>query len=131
MKQSNSQALLRFTCLSMMLAAAGFLTGCGGDGRTPVTDEIRFIGLISSVQSAAGTPESFSAIFPEGAAPDDATRERFVEHEYSIKSSQVENDSATLTITVSDLKSGSEVGDVQWKLIKQGEAWLLQDAPLP
>ena len=37
----------------------------------------------------------------------------------------------TLKVKVKDFNSGAELGDVEWKAKKEGDAWKLFEAPLP
>jgi hypothetical protein len=86
---------------------------------------------ISGLPGAATDPQEFRAMFVEGAAPPESEREKYHPYMCRAKSLKIDGNTATAKVEVEDGSTGQIVGEVEWTLVRQGEDWKFQSAPLP
>ena len=110
--------------------------GCGSS--PPLDPEIpadEAIGrLISKVDKYAHRPQEITVIpefFAVGCAPSTIALQRFAVYRYEGKPPLRSGNTATVAVTVKDVRSHAVVGEVKWSMKKTGAIWKLTDAPLP
>ena len=86
---------------------------------------------VYELADAADRPQRFRKLFVEGAVPNDQQRRRFGQLILQVsKVISVSDSEATLHVLV-DSDKGDRVGEVDWTVIREGDAWKLKTAPLP
>jgi hypothetical protein len=120
-----------------LLLALGSLVGavgCGGepDGK-PLDmggeDGTKIATVIEDVNEAIGNPKKLDILFVKGSKPTDT--KKFARGNYSIAGKpSVSGESATAKVRV-DSSEGKLLGEVEWKLEKDGDKWKIKDAPIP
>ena len=125
--------LVHVVCGTLLCSLATVLAGCGGGGQTEYveTEEGNVRLALSDVSGAASDPQTFRAMFVEGAAPPDSERAKYSPYMYRAKSIEIEGSTATAMVEVEDGNTSQIVGEVEWTLVLQGGQWKLQTAPLP
>lgn len=119
-----------------------FAVGCGGGSDAPDSEEPQKVAaVVSGLNDAAGSDETFSSVFVGGQAPED--RDKYYSTSIEIIGiPEVSGDTATAVIKISQGNAESEGnsdtkatdvsnGEVTWSLKKEGGEWKIQDAPLP
>ncbi|QDT13994.1 hypothetical protein [Alienimonas californiensis] len=99
--------------------------------RTPDGD-VR--GLIDSIPDLAGDAKSFGEHFVGGKLPEGASAKDYFYLRTETQSVEVTGDRATAQVAVGlSEQFEAEAGPppVEWVLVKQGDTWLLESAPLP
>ena len=119
--------LIRPAALLFFLAVA---VGCGG-AKPEVTQRHRVSGIVSGLDDAATDPETFRAMFVDGAAPDETQRSRYAKYSYGTKSPEVSGNSAVATVAIREATTGKVLGEKEWTAEKVGGKWKLTSAPLP
>lgn len=126
---------MKVSCLDVWYwfcaAAAACLIGCGKDKPPVATDAHKIAGLVSGVSDASRSPDSFERLFVDGAAPDAKERPRYAQYSFELKSTAAEGDRVIATVVAREAKTGSVVGELQWTMVRQGDQYKLQSAPLP
>jgi hypothetical protein len=90
--------------------------------------------LIDAVDDFSHHPKEVDRIkqlFIPGSEPSKEALARYSDYHYEGKPPVVSGDSATVTVTLKDVKTGNPVGEVQWTLVKVNKGWKFKDAPLP
>jgi hypothetical protein len=120
-------------CAFLLCLLAAVLAGCGGGGQTEYveTDEGDVRLALSDVSGAASDPDEFRALFVEGAAPADSERPKYAPFMYRANSLEIEGNTATAMVEIEDGNTGQIVGELEWTLVRQGDEWKIQSAPLP
>lgn len=120
---------LRLPIVLAMLLALGF--GCSSP---PIdeTDTGQVKNAVYDMADAASDPDRFETLFVDGAAPDDATRQKYAGLSYNpIGEPTISGDEATITVEFIR-EDETPVGTQQeWKVKKVGDTWKLSEAPLP
>lgn len=130
---STTRTKIYAFCGVVLCSLAMILAGCGGGGQTEYieTDEGDVRLALSDVSGAASDPDEFRALFAEGAAPPDSEREKYRPYMCRANSVTIEGDTATAMVEIEDGNTGQIVGEMEWTLVRQGDQWKLQSAPLP
>jgi short subunit dehydrogenase-like uncharacterized protein len=115
----------------LCVAALAWVVGCGKDKPPVATDRHKIIGLVSALSDAWRSPDSFERLFVEGAAPDAKQRPRFGQYLFELKSTSAEGDRIIATVVAREVQTGNAVGELQWTLVREGDQYKLQSAPLP
>jgi hypothetical protein len=123
-----------FTACGVLLCSlAMMLAGCGGGGQTEYVEsdegDVRLV--LSDVSGAASDPNDFRALFAEGAAPPDAERAKYRPYMCRANEITIEGNTATALVEIEDGNTGQIVGEKEWTLVREGDQWKLQSAPLP
>lgn len=120
--------------LIALAAAAGLaaLAGCGGPQTGESTDADQVSALVSELADAARTAERFQALFAEGTAPPEEQRPAYNKLMFFATASDVRisGDTAEVAVRVEDFNNNPK-GNVTWKAKRQGQGWVLTEAPLP
>lgn len=113
-------------------AALALLPGCGGPETGESTDADQVSALVSELADAARTAESFQALFAEGTAPPEERRPAYNKLMFFATASDVSisGDTAEVAVRVEDFNNNHK-GNVTWKAKRQGQGWVLTEAPLP
>ncbi len=122
---------VRSVLLWMCVAALAGAVGCGKDKPPAATDRHKIVGLVSALSDAWRNPDSFERLFVEGAAPEAKQRPRFGQYSYDVKSTATEGDRIIATVIARDVKTGEAIGELQWTLVREGDQYKVQSAPLP
>lgn len=122
----------RTAYLCLVGFGAWLLVGCGGKGAAPLTEHEQIAEMVSSyVQDVKDNPTYLAARFAKGAIPKPAELKRFAQYSYQpAAKAAAAGDHAKMKVRVLDLNE-KEVGVVEWTLVKEGNEWKLQTAPLP
>jgi hypothetical protein len=81
--------------------------------------------------SRPGELQLLKKVFAPGSEPSPGVLSRFPAYRYNATNVVQNGDSATLTVALTDGKTGNPAGEVQWSVVKVGNAWRIKDAPLP
>jgi acyl dehydratase len=83
----------------------------------------------------AQTPRELKDVVPRlfapGCEPSAETLPRYAAYHYQGKRPVQSGDSATVAVTLTDVKTGESAGEVQWSMKTINKVWKLTDAPLP
>lgn len=133
---------MKFVWMNCLLFGLCLLNvGCGGSNE-PVVDETTEIdAIVTSVNDAAGSEQTFKEIFVGGNAPEERNK-YFSAIIEPVGTPEVSGNEATQKIKISQgaaeeegrgAEESEEIasGEVTWTLQKAGEIWKLKDAPLP
>jgi len=120
-----------------ILILPGILTlGC--DRPLPIHPEVpterQIIKLVEDVEDVAHSPGELNRVkplFAPGFGPSNEALLRYPAYRYEGKPPVLSGDSATVTVIVTDAKTGKPAGELQWSMTKVNGRWRLQDAPLP
>jgi len=115
----------------LCIVAAVLVAGCGKDKPPVATDKQKIMGIVSALSDAWRNPDSFQRLFVEGAAPDAKQRSRFGQYSFEVKSTSVEGERIIATVIAREVQTGNAVGELQWMLVREGDQYKLQSAPLP
>jgi hypothetical protein len=128
--ESKKLAVLFLTLL------VGLPLGCehAAPQKPEVPAEVVILRPIEDVDDRASLPNGLQLIkrvFVAGSEPSDKALPRYAAYRY--KGSQViqSGESATVTVSLTEAKTGNPAGEVQWTLAKVGNAWKIKEAPLP
>jgi hypothetical protein len=118
------------------LAVGGLSMGCDRPlSRNPeVPIEKLILRPIEDVDDRASTPGDLQLVprvFAPGSQPTKDALKRYAAYRYQGSHVVQSGDSATVTVAITDAKTGNPAGEMQWTLVKVGEVWRIQDAPLP
>jgi hypothetical protein len=117
----------RFVPIAVVLSLVG--CGSGGDTKAPQQDEEAIAGLVADAAEKCSAPQPAKELFVT--APDKATLKRYAGLTFETAGrASVSGTTATAQVKVFD-PQGKELGQVEWKFVKQGERWKLESAPLP
>jgi hypothetical protein len=95
-------------------------------------DPVKVEQLLMSMPDLAGDPATLAKQFAEGAAPAPDKLKRYEQFEYQLEAApRLTGAGCTARVIVTKAGSDEQVGIVEWSLVKDGEAWKLQSAPLP
>lgn len=125
--------MTRVCAWSLVVALSlGVVAGCGDDSAklaqgSPVEE------LVMDIADASAVEADFKALFADGATvPDEKNRKRYGEGFWLPESCEEGPEENTMTVKVCFYGPDSQVkGRAEWKAVKQGEVWKLQEAPLP
>jgi len=104
--------------------------GCGEPQTGEETEEDKVTALVDEVADRAGTPEDFQTVFAEGAVPPEEKRAEYHKLMFFAEDVSISGDTAEITVRVEDFNNNPK-GQVTWKAKRQGDRWVLTDAPLP
>ncbi len=114
----------------LVAAGLGGITGCGAPETGESTEGDQVSALVSEVSDAAGTAEGFQALFAQGSAPPEEKRPDYNKLMFTATDVSISGDTAEAAVRVEDF-SNNVKGEVTWKAKRQGQGWVLTDAPLP
>jgi len=115
----------------LCIVSALWAVGCGKDKPPVATDKQKIVGIVSALSDAWRNPDSFERLFVDGAAPDAKLRPRFGQYSFELKSTSVEGERIIATVIAREVQTGNAVGELQWTLVREGDQYKLQSAPLP
>jgi hypothetical protein len=92
---------------------------------------LRPIGDVDDRSSSPGELDLMKKVFVPGSEPSEKDLQRYPAYRYEGKQISQSGDSATVTVVLTDAKTGSPAGEVQWSLTKVNGTWRIKDAPLP
>jgi len=104
--------------------------GCGGQETGEETEQDKVSALVDEVADKAGTPEDFQTVFAEGAVPPEEKRPEYHKLMFFATNVSISGDTAEIAVRVEDFDNNPK-GEVTWKAKRQGDRWVLTDAPLP
>lgn len=109
-----------------------FQVGCAQDQQAALqSDAVLVASLVGDVQDAARTPERFQSLFTDAARPDGARRQQYGRYSYrALERPTIRGDTAVVKVLVRD-RMDNEVGQVEWRAVRQDGAWRLDVADLP
>ena len=81
--------------------------------------------------SSPGELELMKKVFVPGNEPDKKALLRYPAYRYQGTKIVQSGDTATVTVVLTDAKTGNPAGEVEWSLVKVNESWKIKDAPLP
>ena len=99
-----------------------------------VATSTRILMFVNDIDDRAQNPNERELIklqFVPGSEPSKELLARYADYHYEGKPPVVSGNSATVTVTLKDVKTGNPVGEVQWTLVKVNKGWKFKDAPLP
>lgn len=116
-----------------ILAVAFVTSGCGSGQPQIVanTEESLVKQAVSAVAEYKRDAKQFRTLFAEGAAPDEAARNRFEPYMFYAASADVSGNTATADVQFEVLATGELLGPVQWTLEKVGEKWKVKTFAMP
>src|SRR5262245_33938928 len=119
----------------ILLAFALALTGCSAGNRPaemPAGDGRGVVLLVEEVNEHKGNAKKLSGLFASGAAPAAAALKKYDSYEFFMGDPpSVNGASATLVVRIVTVADRQEAGRLEWKFAKIGDAWKIQEAPLP
>ncbi|WP_171186696.1 hypothetical protein [Alienimonas chondri] len=91
---------------------------------------------VNEVPDMAGDAKSFNGLFVGGKAPAGISAADYYPLRCEAQSVEIAGDRATAQVAVgksADFDAAPETGPptVEWALVREGDAWLLESAPLP
>ena len=117
-------------CLAFaFLALIAF--GCGGrSGPVVQSEEQKIRDAVSTTPDMLTDAEAAKKHFAAGNLPDKATCDKIVEATLIPLKTTIQGEQATVSISVR--KDGeTELGQVDWVLVKELDQWKIQSAPMP
>ena len=131
-RRFSSLLLALFVCL---------LVGCpkpqaAGEAEEDETSVVR--GVVVTFSDLARSPETFATAWTEGNVPDEKTRKKYQKFYQNqdllmeVLDPKIDGVEAKVDITISNYDDPDTVLETMtWTVVKQGEEWKMEDAPLP
>jgi hypothetical protein len=108
-----------------------FSGGCG-EGPKVQSEGEAVVGVLSSFGDQASNPKTLKVYFADGKAPPDSELMKFKNKSFEVVGEpQASGGTVTARVRVTDEVKGKDLGEVEWKLVKVGDRWKLESAPLP
>jgi len=104
--------------------------GCGGGGGSGKQMLPGIEKLVSEVPDGSRNPTSFKALFAADATVPEKDRKKYGKGYFMIESKEGDDDTATIQVVYRDI-DGNEQGKASWTVVKEGDQWKLESAPLP
>ena len=111
--------------------------GCGGGETGPgataelTEDQQQVLALVSGVSDKATELNRLRESFTKAAAPASGDRKKFADNIFEVSGPiNVSGSTASFTVKIRPYTSENSV-EKQWKATKEGNKWLLSEAPLP
>ncbi|MFH5804378.1 hypothetical protein [Alienimonas sp. DA493] len=125
--------------IALLIAAAVGLTGCDEpDPMGPPDDsaETAVRNAVNEVPDRSEDAASFNSLFVGGKAPEGVSAADYYPLRTEAKAVEVAGDRATVQVaaaTAAEYDAAGEDGPptVEWTFVRDGDAWLLESAPLP
>jgi len=114
----------------VVMAGLTGIIGCGQPETGEETEEDQVSVLVDEVADAAGETEAFQALFADGAAPPEEKQPEYHKLMFFATDISISGDTAEIAVRVEDFNNNPK-GEVTWKAKRQGQGWVLTDAPLP
>jgi hypothetical protein len=106
--------------------------GCGAAADVDATEQGKVSNLVSEVADAAARDQSLQALFTTSSKPPKQLRQQYARYSFrALEPPVVEADKATIKVRVRHARNDAEAGEVEWTAVKEGDAWKLEQAPLP
>lgn len=126
----------RRLAILLFVVSAGLLGCAEADPMAPAerTPDGDVRGLIDSIPDLASNAKGFGENFVGGKLPEGASAKDYFYLQTETQSVEVSGDRATAQVAVGTSEQfEAEAGPptVDWVLVKQGDKWLLESAPLP
>ncbi len=122
----------RRTQRALSLALLVVAVGCGQVEQDDSSEAGQVSLLISEVADAATKEQSLQALFAATAKPDKKQRQQYARFSYRpLETPVLAGDRATIKVRVRHARNDAEAGEMEWTAIKEGDAWKLEQAPLP
>jgi hypothetical protein len=137
---SDRKITVHLRCV-LLASLACLLAGCPGPqaaGEGEEDEASKVVGAVTVFSDLARSPETFPQAWAGGNAPDEKMRkeyQKFYQNQdllYEVGDPQVEGNQATVDIVISNYDDpDTPLETITWSLVKEGEEWKLQEAPLP
>lgn len=122
--------------VAVFLGLAG-VVGCGGPDPAAAKaldvggpDANQVAALVEEVNESRGVGKRFADSFAKAVPAAEAKRYGPFAY-YLVGRPTVAGSEATATVSVQQERDGTEVGQVDWQFVKDGDKWKIKSAPLP
>jgi hypothetical protein len=128
---------LRKLVACVLLVLASIVTpGCDRPvARDPVIPpEKHIFWLVEDVDDRSSSPgelDLMKKLFAPGCEPSKEALARYTAYRYKGNQLVQSGDSATVTVTFTDAKTGDPAGELPWSMTRIDGRWKIKDAPLP
>lgn len=121
---------------AVVLVAFAAIVGCGSDEPVDLDaemteDQINVNTVVSSISDSATDLGRLRENFTKEAAPKSSDLKDYANNYFSVDGDiNVTGSTATFSVKVMNYESGAEK-TANWKAVKEGDKWLLSEAPVP
>ncbi|MBN2291381.1 MAG: hypothetical protein JXM70_03085 [Pirellulales bacterium] len=121
----------RIALLTAILLFAIVTIGCGPKTTTGGSDVNQARQLVGALADSSDNPQMIAPVFAEGCVPTMEKCRQFQRYSLWGKAAEISGDTATITVEVTDYRTGKILTEIEWTAVKENGEWKLKDTPLP
>lgn len=119
-------------CLRIATTTLATLVACGQQPLEYVpTEEESVLFAVSAIEEAAPEPAHFARLLAPDSEVDQKQHADYSRYTIVGTRARIDGEAATADVDLLDPQSGRKIGTARWTLVRVGDRWKIQTAPLP